>query len=170
MHRLLYERCTQGIFRDSDRGRRGKSDVLGQEVEYVDADNWPRKFTILFERVPTDPPHVRNLEERERFSRGIRVAIVPSLDLFPGKYCFLLNFSIRGGATLPPRGSNNGKNRSPPLLSSLIPRCTTRNFRNCRGPLPDISTFDPPKILTRYFKQISIIQAGERVTLDAKRA
>lgn len=68
-----------------------------------------RKFTILLEWVPTNPPPVRNVEERETFSRGIRVAIIPSLDLFPGKYCLLLNFSIRGGATLPPRGSNNRK-------------------------------------------------------------
>lgn len=65
----------------------------------MDADNWAAsKFTIRFERVPTDLVETGRLF---RDDRGIRVAIFsPFLDLFPGKYGLLLNFSIR--ATLSP--------------------------------------------------------------------
>lgn len=52
--------------RDSDRGRRGKGDVLGQEVEYVDADNWTAEEIYDPARTGSHESPVRNVEKRER--------------------------------------------------------------------------------------------------------
>lgn len=52
--------------RDSDRGRRGKGDALGQEVEYVDADNWTAEEIYDPARTGSHESPVRNVEKRER--------------------------------------------------------------------------------------------------------